>query len=57
VTLNNLLGKGVGVQNLSTGTINATQNFWGCAKGPGAKGCTKVSGTGILSTLFANKKF
>jgi len=57
VNLNNLLGKGVGVQNLSTGTVNATQNFWGCAKGPGAKGCTTVSGTGILATPFANEKF
>ena len=57
VNLNNLLGKGVGVQNLSTGTVNATQNFWGCAKGPGAKGCTTVSGTGILATPFASEKF
>jgi len=57
VNLNNLLGKKVGVQNLSTGIVNATQNFWGCAKGPGAKGCTTVSGTGILSTPFANQQF
>jgi parallel beta-helix repeat protein len=58
VNLNNLLGKGVGVQNLSTGTVDATQNWWGCANGPGAKGCTTVGGSGpVLSIPFANKKF
>jgi len=57
VNLNNLLGKGVGVQTLNAGTANATLNFWGCAKGPGAKGCTAVSGNGIVSTPFASKRF
>jgi parallel beta-helix repeat protein len=57
VHLNDLLGKGVGVQTLNAGTANATLNFWGCAKGPGARGCTTASGTGILSTPFASKEF
>jgi len=57
VNLNNLLGKGVGVQTLNAGTANATLNFWGCAKGPGAKGCTTVGGNGIVSTPFASKRF
>jgi len=34
---NNLLGAGmIGVKNAGTGTINASNNFWGCAAGPGA---------------------
>jgi len=58
VNLNNLFGKDIGVQNLSTGTVDATQNWWGCAKGPGATGCTTVNGPGtVLSTPFASKKF
>jgi len=58
VNLNNLIGKGIGVQNLSTGTVDATQNWWGCSKGPGGSGCTTISGPGtVLSTPFAGKKF
>jgi parallel beta-helix repeat protein len=57
VHLNDLLGKGVGVQTLNGGTANATLNFWGCAKGPGTRGCTTVSATGVLSTPFADKEF
>jgi parallel beta-helix repeat protein len=50
--LNNLLGKAIGVDNLGSGTVNATVNWWGCAKGPGAPGCTSVSGSNIVSTPF-----
>ena len=48
--LNNLLGKATGVDNLGTGTVNATVNWWGCSKGPGASGCASVAGTGVTST-------
>lgn len=48
--LNDLSGK-VGIDNLnSTGTINATQNWWGCPKGPGAGGCAGVQGSGVTFT-------
>lgn len=59
VNLNNLLGKGVGIQipSASTATVNGKQNFWGCAKGPGAKGCSTVSGIGITSIPFSSAKF
>ena len=50
--LNNLLGEQIGVDNLGTGTVNATQNWWGCAKGPGFPGCTSVSGSNVISTPF-----
>ena len=58
IHLNNLLDGKVGVANVCTfdgnsatactGTINATQNYWGCASGPGTLGCSTTSGTGIV---------
>lgn len=57
VFLNNLKGAGkVGVQNGGTGTITATDNWWGCPQGPGISACSDVvpgSGT-IISTPFLN---
>jgi parallel beta-helix repeat protein len=50
--LNNLLGMAIGVDNLGGGSVNATVNWWGCAKGPGASGCTSVSGPNVASTPF-----
>lgn len=49
VQLNNLLGnKGVvGLQNAGAAQVDATMNWWGCPGGPGANGCTTVSGTGV----------
>jgi parallel beta-helix repeat protein len=54
--LNDLNGTGVGVDNLNAGgTINATENWWGCADGPGASGCATVSGPGIVFTPWLTK--
>jgi hypothetical protein len=55
VHLNNLLGKKIGVADVCafdkakvcTGTIDATQNWWGCDDGPGKHECSTVSGTNI----------
>jgi hypothetical protein len=44
---NNLNGSGAGIANLGTGTVNAANNWWGCAHGPNTPGCSTVSGTGI----------
>jgi hypothetical protein len=41
---NSLLGGQVGVNNLGTGPVDATNNYWGCIGGPGAKGCSTVGG-------------
>ena len=49
--LNTFLGRGaVGVDNIGSGTVNATENWWGCFGGPGATGCTTVEGSGVLFT-------
>jgi parallel beta-helix repeat protein len=41
--LNNLLGD-FGVENIGSGTVDATNNYWGCFNGPGSSGCSKTSG-------------
>ena len=60
--LNDLLGGKIGVANVCaldhgacTGTIDATENFWGCHEGPGAKGCSTTSGANIRSTPWLEK--
>ena len=56
VFLNDLLGgSAAGVENGGGGTAVATDNYWGCPKGPGKSGCsdTSVTGTGtIVSSPF-----
>ncbi len=49
---NNLLGGGTGVDNLSPGTVNATNNYWGCFAGPTSSKCSSVSGTGVVFVPF-----
>jgi hypothetical protein len=57
--LNNLLGGKIGVANvcaldngptstLCTGSIDATQNFWGCWAGPGSGNCSTTSGANVI---------
>jgi len=47
---NNLNGHGAGAANSGPGVLDASDNWWGCAKGPGANGCSSVSGPGITSS-------
>lgn len=55
IHLNDLGGGKIGVADvcvfdkatLCTGSISATENYWGCPNGPGAAGCTTVSGSDI----------
>jgi parallel beta-helix repeat protein len=56
--LNDLLGSKVGVADVCgldlstvcTGSIDATENYWGCPAGPGGKGCTTTKGSDIRFT-------
>ncbi len=55
--LNNLLGKAIGIDNLGTGSVNATENWWGCSGGPEAPGCATVSGSDVLVTPWLTVPF
>ena len=50
VHLNDLLGERIGVDNLGTGTVNATENWWGSSGGPGSVGASTVVGSGVVFT-------
>lgn len=60
IHLNNLLGGKIGVANDCTldgasctgSNLNSTQNYWGCATGPGGSGCTTISGSSVNATPF-----
>jgi hypothetical protein len=44
---NSASGGGSGLSNLGTGTVSATDNWWGCSQGPqtSGNGCDNASGT------------
>lgn len=56
VHLNNLPGK-VGLQNAGGAQVDATQNWWGCSRGPGANGCSSISGSGVIFVPWLTKPF
>ena len=55
IHLNDLRGGQIGVGDvcafdgatICTGTIDATQNYWGCPSGPGGHGCSTASGSDV----------
>lgn len=56
--LNNFLDDTVGVDNLGTGTIDATENWWTCPNGPGgAEECANVGGPGVLFAPWLRTPF
>lgn len=47
--LNDFGSNTVGIQNHAAGTINATENWWGCPQGPAAHGgCSTISGNSVV---------
>jgi len=55
VELNNLQAA-TGVTNLGGGMVDASQNYWGCAAGPGTNGCGSTVG-GVVSGTSATIPF
>jgi hypothetical protein len=50
VHLNDLLDGKIGVDNIGAGTVDATENWWGCPGGPGEEECTLISGPRVFFT-------
>jgi hypothetical protein len=48
--LNDFNNNAIGVDNLGTGTVDATENWWHCLGGPGARGCATAAGPGVVFT-------
>ena len=57
VHLNNFMDKGIGIDNLGTGSIDATENWWKCPKGPGANGCDTVLGPNVQFTPWLTSPY
>lgn len=49
---NNLNGQGIGIDNIGVGAVDAANNWWGCANGPAAPGCSTVEGAGVVYIPF-----
>jgi parallel beta-helix repeat protein len=55
IFLSDLLGaSAIGVENAGTGSVTATNDFWGCPHGPGSAGCSSISGT-VVSSPFLSR--
>lgn len=48
---------GMGVDNLGSGTVNATENWWNCPNGPNGGDCATVKGTGVSFTPWLTQPF
>ncbi len=55
--LNDLAGGAVGIANFDAGTVNGTENWWGCSRGPGAGGCSSVGGTNVITDPFLPRPY
>jgi len=49
---NSLLGGGTGVANLGSGSVDATNNYWGCTAGPTSSSCSGISGPNVIFIPF-----
>ena len=55
--LNNLLGNKTGVDNIGKGSVDATENYWACPKGPEDSACSNVKGPKVLFTPWLTRPF
>ncbi len=46
----NDFSSGIGIDNLSTGLVDATENWWNCGAGPNGGRCATVAGSGVSFT-------
>jgi parallel beta-helix repeat protein len=55
--LNNLLGNKTGLDNIGKGSVDATENYWGCPDGPKNSACSSVKGSKVLFNPWLKKAF
>lgn len=56
--LNNFSTRGVGVDNLGAGWVDATDNWWHCPWGPGGNGaCASVAGPNVTTSPWLRAPF
>jgi nitrous oxidase accessory protein NosD len=56
--LNDFHNKGTGVENLGTGSVNATENWWNCAAGPSGGGdCATATGPSVFVAPWLKAPF
>ena len=48
---------GIGIDNMGAATVDATENWWQCAGGPGASGCSTGKGSGISWSPWSSFAF
>lgn len=53
----NDFSSGTAIDNLSTGMVDATENWWNCATGPNGKRCATVQGSGVSFTPWLTSPF
>lgn len=41
--------RSIGIDNIGTGTVDATNNWWNCVTGPGSGHCASVMGSGVAT--------
>jgi parallel beta-helix repeat protein len=46
----NSLARPIGLQNNGSAAVDATLNWWGCSSGPNTRGCSQVTGSGVIFT-------
>jgi len=46
----NDLPHSIGIDNIGTGTVDATENWWNCSQGAGSGHCASVTGSGVSTT-------
>lgn len=53
----NDFSNGIGIENLGTGTVDATENWWSCGSGPNGSRCATTQGTGIAFTPWLTSPY